>query len=69
MPKRLGVRPTFRIIISRAAIAMIDDGSRYGKLVDDNPAVSEFPSRLALSHLSLGWELHRTAKLSEAEAE
>ena len=39
------------------------------KLADDHPAVTLFRSRLAQSHLNLGWLLHRTGSSSEAEFE
>jgi serine/threonine protein kinase len=39
------------------------------KLVDDNPAVTEFRSSLAQSHFGLGSALIFTGRLSEAEAE
>ena len=41
----------------------------YQKLADDNPAVTEFRSRLADSHNNLGWLLSNTGKPAEAEAE
>jgi hypothetical protein len=39
------------------------------KLADDNPAVTEFRSQLALSHNNLGSVLARKGKPLEAEAE
>ena len=41
----------------------------YQKLADDNPAVSEFRSGLADSHINLGILLSETGKPTEAEAE